>query len=423
LAKILIEGGRRLSGEFTASGSKNGALAIIAASLLVEGEVVLRRVPHIKDIFTMLDILHYLGAKAELSEDGTLTINASTIVRNEAPPELVKKMRASFSVLGPLLARTGRARVAVPGGCDIGARPIDLHLKGIHALGALVRNDYGHVEAKASRLRGARIYLDFPSAGATQQIMMAACLSEGTTIIEQAACEPEITDLALFLRKCGVRIEGAGTGMIQVEGVRHLTGVEHEIIPDRVEVGTFALAAANTRGDIFIRNAVPEHCSAVLQKMREIGAIVHEDAAGLRVTANRRFVATDIVTMPFPGFPTDLQQPMGAVLTTAEGTSIITEKVYEHRFRYLSELKRMGADVYTENRVAVIRGVPYLQGAQVTATDLRAGAALAIAALGAEGVTEISEVEHIQRGYENFEEKLRALGASVLSGEALPCSQ
>lgn len=421
MAKLVIEGGRRLTGEFEASGSKNGALAIIAATLLVEDEVVLHNIPHIKDIFTMVDILRYVGAKAELTGRDSLIVDATHIVRNEAPSELVKKMRASFSVLGPLLARTGRARVAVPGGCDIGARPIDLHLKGIQGLGALVRNEYGHVEARAARLRGARVYLDFPSAGATQQIMAAACLSEGTTVIEQAACEPEITDLAHFLVKCGARIEGAGTGTVRIEGVPKLHGVEHKVIPDRVEIGTFALAAANTMGDIYIRGAIPDHCTALLEKMREIGAIVQSDEEGIRVGAKRRFVATDIVTMPFPGFPTDLQQPMGAVLTTADGTSVISEKVYEHRFRYLSELKRMGADVYTENRTAVIRGVPRLQAAAVTATDLRAGAALAIAALAAEGMTEISDIEHIQRGYQDFEMKLTHLGARVLSEEAASC--
>lgn len=417
VATLVIEGGHRLSGEITASGSKNGALALMAATLLVQGEVVLHNLPQIRDVQIMMEMLQALGARTRICGAGNLAVDASHITDSEAPAALVKRMRASFSVLGPLLARTGRARVAIPGGCDIGSRPIDFHIKGIQALGAAVRNDRGIVEARAGALVGARVYMDFPSAGATQQIMTAASLAEGTTIIENAACEPEIADLALFLNRCGAKVWGAGSPTIQVEGVKKLTGIEHTVIPDRVEIGTFALAAVSTRGEIFIRDAVPEHLSALTQKLQEIGAAVKPGNDGLYVASRRTCVATDIVTMPHPGFPTDLQQPMGAVLATAEGTSIITEKVYEHRFRYLDELKRMGADTYTENRTAVIRGVPRLHGASVTACDLRAGAALTIAALGAEGVTEILDVEHIHRGYENLDGKLNALGARVLPGE------
>ncbi len=421
VAKMTIEGGYRLSGEVSASGSKNGALAIMAATLLVKGEIVLHNIPHIGDVCTMIDMLHALGAKADLSADGVLVVNASTISQSEAPPDLVKKMRASVSVLGPLLARTGWARVAIPGGCDIGSRPIDFHIKGIRALGASVRNDHGVVEAQCDNLIGAKVYLDFPSAGATQQIMTAASLAQGTTVIENAASEPEVTDLASFLVQCGAKIQGAGTGTIQVEGVSHLHGTEYSIIPDRVEVGTFALAAANTRGDVFIRGALSEHNTALLQKLLEIGVAVRAEETGLCVVARRGCIATDIVTMPYPGFPTDLQQPIGAVLATADGTSIITEKVYEHRFKYLGELNRMGADTHTENRTAVIRGVPKLHGASVSACDLRAGAALVIAALAADGITEISDMEHVYRGYEQFTSKLTALGAVVRAEEVCFC--
>jgi len=423
VATLTIEGGNRLAGEITASGSKNGALALMAATLLVEGEVVLTNLPHIQDVYNMVEMLQALGARAELTRSGVLITDATHICASEAPADLVKKMRASFSVWGPLLARTGASRVAIPGGCDIGARPVDFHLKGIQALGAIVRNDHGVVEARADQLVGARIYMDFPSAGATQQIMATACLARGTTLIENAACEPEIVDMAQFLNKCGARITGAGTSIIQVDGVKRLNGVEHTIIPDRVEVGTFALAAVATRGEVFIRDANPDHCLPLIQKLQEIGAIAREDAEGIFFACRRTPLATDIVTMPHPGFPTDLQQPMGAVLTCSEGTSIISEKVYEHRFRYLSELQRMGADNHSENRTAVIRGVPKLHGAQVTACDLRAGAALTIAALAADGTTEIADVEHIHRGYEYFDEKLNSLGAKVTSDESMLMSE
>lgn len=421
MAKMIIEGGHRLSGEIESSGSKNGALAVIAAALLVEDVVVLRNIPHIFDIYTMLDVLQAIGIHTQLSPDGTLTLDARYITTSEPPPNLVKKMRGSFSVLGPLLARTGLARVGIPGGCDIGSRPIDFHIKGINALGAVVRNDRGIIEASADRLLGNRIYLDFPSAGATQQIMTAACFAEGETVVENAASEPEVVDVANFLNQCGAKIRGAGTGTVTIEGVKRLRGIDYTIIPDRVEIGTFALAAANTLGDVFIRTTAPDHCGALIEKMREIGVAIRVDNAGIHVVAKRRLQATDIVTMPFPGFPTDLQQPMGAVLATSEGTSIITEKVYEHRFRYLQELDRMGADARFENRTAVIRGVPKLIGTAVTACDLRAGAALTIAALAADGRTEISDVEHIYRGYSCFEEKLNSLGAKVYSGEAAAC--
>lgn len=419
MATLSISGGRKLTGEIQASGSKNGALALMAATLLVDGEVVLHNIPRIWDVLTMVEILDWLGAKPRLTSDGVLTVNASQLATNEAPQHLGSKMRASFSVLGPLLTRMGHARVGIPGGCNIGQRPIDLHQKGLAALGAMIRNDGGIVEATAGELHGATVYLDFPSAGATTQIMMAASLVLGTTTIENAASEPEIADVARFLVKCGARIAGAGTDTIHIEGVTRLHGVEHTNIPDRIEAGTYALAALNTGGEVLVRGAVPEHCNAVLLKMQEVGAAVRQDSAGIRVGALRRPLrATDLVTMPYPGFPTDLQQPMGAVLATAVGTSVITEKVYEGRFRYLDELARMGADIHVESRSATIRGVPVLKGARVKAYDLRAGAAMAIAAAAAEETTVITDVEHIQRGYENFEGKLRSLGADVRSSQA-----
>jgi len=418
VATLIIEGGRQLRGEVTASGSKNGALALMAATLLVEGEVVIHNLPRIRDVLTMVEMLRCLGAKPRLSDDGTLVVDASEIITNEAPSHLVSKMRASFQVLGPLLARTGSARVGIPGGCNIGQRPIDLHIKGLTALGATVLNDGGIVEAESSELHGARIYLDFPSAGATAQIMMAATLILGSTTIENAASEPEIQDVARLLNKCGARIQGAGSDTIHIEGVKRLHGAMHDNIPDRIEVGTLALAALNTGGDIFIRGAVSEHCNAVLLKMQEVGARVIEETDGIHVSPLRRPVlAVDLVTLPYPGFPTDLQQPMGAVLATAAGSSVITEKVYEGRFRYLGELERMGAHTRVEGQTAVIRGVTRLHAAHVTAYDLRAGAAMAIAALGAEGTTVISDVEHIRRGYENFEQKLNSLGATVRTGD------
>ncbi len=418
VATLIIEGGRQLRGEVTASGSKNGALALMAATLLVEGEVVIHNIPHIGDVLTMVEMLHCLGAKPELSPNGDLKVDASNLITSEAPPHLVSKMRASFQVLAPLLVRTGLARVGIPGGCNIGQRPIDLHQKGITALGAMMRNDGGVVEASGSELHGARVYLDFPSAGATAQIMMAASRILGTTTIENAASEPEIADVARLLVKCGARITGAGTDTIHINGVSRLHGTEHTNIPDRIETGTLALAALNTDGDVFIRGAVGGHCNAVLLKMQEIGASVREDLDGIRVRSLRRPLrAQDVVTMPYPGFPTDLQQPIGAVLATAQGSSVITEKVYEGRFRYLGELERMGAHTRVEGQSAFIRGVPGLQAARVTAHDLRAGAAMAIAALGAEGTTVITDVEHIRRGYENFEQKLNSLGAKVRAGD------
>jgi len=413
LDKLCINGGVRLEGTIKASGSKNATLAILAASLLAEGPTILKNVPRIGDIYTMVEMLRALGVYCEINGGDSVVIDATELKTCEAPYDLVRKMRASFNVLGPILARKGYAKVAMPGGCDIGARPIDFHVKGIQALGAFVNTEHGFVEAEAERLVGTEVYLDFPSAGATQHIMTAACLAEGTTVIENAAMEPEIVDLARFLTKMGAKIEGAGTTSVKIEGVKKLHGVEHTVISDRMEAGTFAVAAAMTRGDVRIEHISPKHLEPFLIKLRETGAVVTVGDDWIRVRSNARPLATDIVTMPHPGFPTDMHQPFAALLTVAQGTSVITENVYERRFKYINELQRMGAEIKQEGRTAFIRGVEKLTGAQVTATDLRAGAALVIAALGAEGGSEISGVDHIDRGYECLVEKLSSLGADI----------
>lgn len=412
--KLLVTGGTRLEGTVAMSGSKNGCLAIMAAALLGKGETVLYNVPSIRDVHTMIEVLRALGVRCEMKSPGVLVIDATEITNAEAPYELVRKMRASFCVLGPILARKGYARVAMPGGCDIGARPVDFHIKGIQTLGAHLVMDRGFVEAECDQLRGGQIYLNFPSAGATQHLMTAAALAEGVTTICNAAMEPEVVELAKFLNKMGARVSGAGTSTVRVEGVKELRGTSFELLPDRMEAGTFAVAAVMTRGDVRIENIRPADVEPFVLKLVEAGAIVDIHENSMRVRCNSRPLATDIVTLPHPGFPTDLQQPFGAMLSIAEGTSIITENVYERRFKYASELIRMGADIRVEGRTAIINGVPKLTGAQVAATDLRAGAALVCAALAAEGESEITGVEHIERGYENLVEKLQALGAHIV---------
>lgn len=421
MEKLYVIGGNRLEGEVDIAGSKNATLALMAGALLAKGTTILENVPHIGDIYTMSQMLQELGVPTRLTGN-QLEIDATEIKSNEAPYELVKKMRASFCVLGPLLARLGYAKVPMPGGCDIGARPVDFHVKGLQALGARISMEHGYVEAEASRLKGAKIYLDFPSAGATQHLMTAACLAEGTTYIENAALEPEVVNLANMLIAMGAKIYGAGTKTIQIEGVKELRAVKHRVISDRMEAGTYAIAAAVTLGDVVLRKAIPEHSLAVIQKLQEAGISVEEGTDFIRVKANRRPIAVDIKTMPHPGFPTDMQQPFAALLVIADGTSVISENVYERRFKYVAELQRMGADIVQEGRTAIIKGVPKLTGAEVTATDLRAGAALVIAGLAAEGRTDISGVEHIDRGYERIEDKMSSLGAEIVrvESEAMP---
>lgn len=413
MEKLSITGGKRLTGKITVSGAKNAVLPIIAASLLAESQSHLQEAPRLADVYTIIQLIQELGAKAYWQDSNSLTIDTSSIEEVEAPQEFVRKMRASFLVMGPLLAKKGHAKMWLPGGCAIGSRPIDLHLKGFAALGADIDIGHGLVEAKADRLTGARVYLDFPSVGATENIMMAATLAEGTTIIENAAEEPEIVALATFLNSMGAKVTGAGTNIIRIEGVKELHGTTHTIIPDRIEAGTYMVAAAATGGDVLVDNVITDHLKPIIAKLEEAGAEIYEENGGIRVKGKDRLQAVDIKTLPYPGFPTDMQAQMMALLTVAKGTSVVVETVFENRFMHVDELKRMGADIVIEGHTAVVKGMPKLSGAPVKATDLRAGAALVIAGLMAEGTTQLDCVHHIHRGYENLVEKLRGLGAQI----------
>lgn len=412
--KLVIAGGRRLSGQIKISGAKNAVLPIIAAALLAETPSTLMEIPALDDVSTIGEVLACLGARVEHRAGGELYIDSGAVNSSEAPYELVRKMRASFLVMGPLLARRGHAKISLPGGCAIGTRPIDLHLKGFEALGAHVTLGHGAIEARAHhRLTGARIYLDFPSVGATENIMMAACLAEGQTILENPAEEPEIVDLATYLNSMGAKIRGAGTNVIRIDGVDSLHGAEHAVIPDRIEAGTYMVAAAVTDGDVLLENVVAEHLKPVIAKLKEAGVAVEEEEDRVRVRGTGHRRAVDIKTLPYPGFPTDMQAQFMALMTVTTGTSIVTETVFENRFMHVDELKRMGANIKIEGRSAVVEGVPYLTGCPVKATDLRAGAALVIAGLVAEGQTEIGCIHHIDRGYENMVGKLQQLGAAI----------
>jgi UDP-N-acetylglucosamine 1-carboxyvinyltransferase len=410
--RLLVTGGCRLNGSVAVAGAKNSALKLMAASLLVPGRTVLRNVPRIHDCFTMAEVLDHLGAG--VAWDGnTVMIDASTLTSAEAPYELVRRMRASTAVLGSLLARMGSARVAMPGGDEIGSRPIDLHVGGLMKMGAEVSSEHGFLVARTSGLRGVSITLDYPSVGATENLMMAAVRATGTTVIDNAAREPEIADLAAFLTAMGARIDGAGSSTITVEGVAELEPAEHTTIPDRIETGTWAAAAVATCGDVTMVGARADHLDLFLQKLTDAGATVSQEPHGVRVRQSTRPRAIAFATLPHPGLATDFQPILMAMLATAEGTSIATENVFESRFLYVDELRRMGADIRTEGHHAVIRGVPRLSAAPVRALDIRAGAAMVIAALVAEGVTEISEIHHLERGYEDLGTKLRGLGADV----------
>jgi UDP-N-acetylglucosamine 1-carboxyvinyltransferase len=409
---IQIRGGRRLKGEVTVEGAKNAALPILLAALLTPERCTFRNVPHVVDVRTTLRLLADLGARVE-DDEGVIAIQAERLARLEAQYELVKTMRASFLSLGPLLARYGRARVSTPGGCAIGSRPVDIHLDGLQKMGARVRIIHGYVEAETEQLKGARICLDFPSVGATEHLMMVATLADGTTTIEQAAREPEVVDLARALTAMGARITGAGEDVITIEGVPALHGVDFTVIPDRIEAGTFMMAAAITGGDVYVRGARADHLQAVVLKLREGGVDVKEDGDGIRVTGNGRLRSVDVKTMPYPGFPTDLQAQMMAVLSVADGRSVISETIFENRFMHVLELNRMGAEVKVEGNSAFVRGVATLSGAPVMATDLRASVCLVLAGLAAEGITEVSRVYHLDRGYVRIEEKLSALGADI----------
>ena len=394
--------------------AQNAVLPIIAAALLAsDGKNVLSEVPVLSDVYTINEVLRHLNAEV-VFENNQVTIDSSKELNIEAPFEYVRKMRASVQVMGPLLARNGRARIALPGGCAIGSRPIDQHLKGFEAMGAKVQVGNGFVEAYVEgELKGAKIYLDFPSVGATENIMSAATLAKGTTILENAAKEPEIVDLANFLNAMGAKVRGAGTGTIRIEGVDKLYGANHSIIPDRIEAGTFMVAAAITGGDILIENAVPEHLRSITAKMEEMGVKIIEENEGVRVIGPDKLKAVDIKTMPHPGFPTDMQSQMMALLLQADGTSMITETVFENRFMHVEEFRRMNADIKIEGRSVIMNGPNSLQGAEVAATDLRAAAALILAGLVSEGYTRVTELKHLDRGYVNFHKKLAALGATI----------
>jgi UDP-N-acetylglucosamine 1-carboxyvinyltransferase len=410
--EILISGGKRLSGEVRISGAKNSALPILASTILGGGECIITNVPRVVDVLTMGKLLGILGAKVS-HEGNCAVIQADVIESTEAPYDLVKTMRASVLVLGPLLARWGEAKVSLPGGCAIGSRPVNLHLAGLAKLGADISLDHGYITAKAKRLRGGRIYCDTPTVTGTENLMMAASLAEGATVLENAAKEPEIVDLADFLIKRGARIHGAGTDEITIEGVRELHGADHEVIPDRIETGTYLAAAAITRGDVTATHCRPGHLEAVLMKLREAGAEIQEEKDTVRLTMPGNLRGTDVKTLAFPGFPTDMQAQMAAVMSLAEGTSVVTETVFESRFMHVEELRRMGADIRVEGNRLVVTGCKQLTGAPVMASDLRASAGLIVAGLAAEGTTQIQRVYHLDRGYERIEEKLGALGADV----------
>ena len=414
--KIKIRGGNQLSGKIYISGAKNAVLPVIAATLLGQDrETCLDEVPNLDDVRTISEVLRTLGVKVRHEpENGKLYVDASSIENITAPYDLVRKMRASFLIMGPLLARLGSAKISLPGGCSIGTRPIDLHLKGFEALGAKISIGHGYIEAVAHEgLKGAQIYLDFPSVGATENILMAAAMAEGQTVIENPAQEPEIVDLANYLNIMGAKIRGAGTNVIKVEGVKKLVARDYTIIPDRIEAGTYMIAAAMTQGDVYIANAISEHLKPVIAKLKEAGVKVIEDVDGIRVICDKRPQAVDIKTLPYPGFPTDMQAQFMAMLTISQGTSMVTETVFENRFMHVDELRRMGAKIKIDGRTSVVEGQEKLTGCQVKATDLRAGAAIVLAALVAEGETQVGYIHHIDRGYDNLVQKLVSLGADI----------
>ena len=412
---IIVRGGNRLSGTVEIEGAKNAALPILAASILGQNRPSkLENIPLLSDIYTMNEVLSYLNMEVTFNEeDKTLELDATMDLKSDTPFEFMNKMRASVVVMGPLLARNGQARVAMPGGCSIGTRPIDLHLKGFEAMGVEITQGNGYLEATVDQLKGADIYLDFPSVGATQNIMMAATMAEGTTVIENAAREPEIVDLANYLNRMGAKVVGAGTEKIRITGVEELTGCNHSVIPDRIESGTFMVAAAITEGNVLIKDMVGEHNRPLISKLREMGVTIEEEADGIRVIGPEKLMAVDIKTMPYPGFPTDMQAQFTIAQLMAEGTSIVRETVFENRFMHLEEMRKMDAQFQIDGQSAVIRGGNQLEGATVASTDLRASAALILAGLRAEGYTKVIEISHLDRGYYKFHEKLSALGANV----------
>ena len=415
MEKIIVRGGQRLQGTVAIEGAKNAVLPILAAAILpTEGRTVLTNVPILADVYTMNNVIRFLNVQVGFEEqENTITLDATGDLSYEAPFKYVSKMRASVVVLGPLLARLGRAKVAMPGGCAIGSRPVDLHLKGLRALGATIEQHDGYIEAHADHLKGARIYLDFPSVGATQNIMMAAVLAEGTTVIQNVAQEPEIVDLANALNKMGARVVGAGTDTLKIVGVDHLHGTTYQVMQDRIEAGTFMTAAAITHGDVLVKDAVAEHNKPLISKLREMGAQVTVSPEGIRVVGPKELKPVEVKTLPHPGFPTDMQPQMTVLQLAAHGTSVLTETVFENRFMHLEELRRMNANFKVEGDTVVLYGPTKFSGAEVAATDLRAGAALVIAGLVADGITQVTHLEYLDRGYYHFHQKLAALGAEI----------
>ena len=415
MEKLVIHGGKPLEGTVRVSGAKNAVLPIIVASMLGTTQSVLTEIPKLDDVHTVCEVITSLGVHIDQSQAGTLVIDASHLTSTSAPYDLVRRMRASFLVMGPLLARKGHAKISLPGGCSIGARPIDLHLKAFEAMGAVINLENGDIEASVENgLKGAQIYLDFPSVGATENVLMAASLAEGRTVLENAAEEPEIVDLATYLNSMGANIRGAGTNVIRIEGGKELHGANHSVIPDRIEAGTFMVGAAMTGGNVYVENALSEHLKPLVAKLKEVGATVEEDIDGIRVIGHKPLRPADIKTLPYPGFPTDMQAQFMALTTICQGTSVITETVFENRFMHVDEFKRMGAKIRIEGRSAIVEGVPHLKGADVNATDLRAGAALVLAGLVAEGETKVGYLYHIDRGYDNLVQKLQRLGADIV---------
>lgn len=410
--KILIVGGKRLQGEIQISGAKNAALPIIAASLLTDEEVRLKNVPGLNDITTMCRLLEGLGTKIDTNGD-KISIRNNGITSYEAPYDVVKTMRASVLVLGPLITRYGEARVSLPGGCAIGARPVNLHLMGLEKMGAKIKIEHGYIIARAGRLKGTRIYFDFPTVTGTENLIMAATTADGTTIIENAACEPEIADLANFLISMGAKIRGAGSDLVTIDGVNSLNGTEYKIMPDRIEAATYMVAGAITGGEVFVKGCPARFLDAFILKLREAGLDIIEDSGGLRVKPPKTLRSVDIKTMPYPGFPTDMQAQIIALMSISSGISIITETIFDNRFSHVAELRRMGADIKIEGNSAIVRGVGRLSGTQVMASDLRASASLILAGLAAEGETVVSRVYHLDRGYEKMVEKLEGVGAKI----------
>lgn len=414
MEKLLIKGGKPLKGQVAVSGAKNATVALIPAALLANDTCVLENLPQIRDVYVLKEIVEQMGAKVQMNETGTMEIVSSDLCNSHISNGKVKELRASYYLLGALLARFGEVSMAYPGGCDIGLRPIDQHIKGFRALGAEVEIEHGIIGIKAKKLAGAHIFLDVVSVGATINLMIAATMAEGTTVLENVAKEPHVVDVANFLNSMGAEVKGAGTDVIKIRGVERMHGSTYMVIPDQIEAGTYMIAAAAIPGgNVVIESVIPKHLDSIAAKLIEMGVEVQFNGDSVRVRNQRRPKSVDIKTLPYPGFPTDLQQPITSMLAQAEGTSMITESIWEGRFRHVDELKRMGADIKVEGRVAVIEGIEALSGARVSATDLRAGAALVIAGLMAKGETEVCNLFHIDRGYENLEGKLASLGAEI----------